>query len=407
MSLDIRPISPEEFEAFTAAAATAFGNSGPPPEQLEHDRALMEFDRTLAAFDGEEIVGTTAIFSFALTVPGGALPTAGVTWVSVKPTHRRRGVLTRMMQQQLSDVRDRGEALAALWASESIIYDRYGYGLAAERLDLSIERTRTAFAREATTSGRCRLISRDEALSGWPGVYDRVVVAHPGMYTRSDTWWQHKVLRESASESGRSRAKFYVQYEEEGQPLGYARYSISSKWEDGLPNGTLSVRELMAATDDAYAALWGYLFNVDLIGLIEADCRRADEPLIWMLADPRRLVRRTFDTLWVRIVDLPAALEGRCYPREGKLTFEIRDSFCTWNEGRYELEAGPDGARCLRTENEPEIVLSAADLGAVYLGGTRLQTLHRAGRIQGDGATVRQADAMFAWDTAPWCPQGF
>lgn len=406
MSTKIRPIEPDEAEPFFAAAASAFGNAAD-PDYVEQTRAIAEFDRSLATFDGEEIVGTTGIFSLDLTVPGAKLATAGVTWVSVKPTHRRSGVLTNMMRRQLDDIRERGEALAALWASESIIYGRFGYGLAAEGAELRIERTRTAFTHEQAACGKTRLVSREDALGSWPAVYDRVLASQPGMFARSQTWWQHKVLRESSGGQSGPSGRFFVQYEEDGHPLGYARYRVTPGRDSSSPDGTLSVRELMATTESAYAALWSYLFGVDLVGSIEARLRPIDEPLLWMLADPRRLTRHPSDTLWVRIVDVASALEGRRYAAEGRVVLDVRDQFCPWNEGRYELEGGPHGARCLRSDAEPEIVLDASDLGAAYLGGVRLQTLHRAGRVQGDADALRRADAMLAWSPLPWCPEVF
>jgi predicted acetyltransferase len=403
---EIRPIQPEELEAFTAAMGTAFGfDVG--PEILEQWRGVGELDRSLAVFDGAEIVGTAGIFSYSLTVPGAVLPMAGVTWVSVKPTHRRRGVLTRMMRRQLDDIHERGEPLAGLWASESIIYDRYGYGPAAEGVELRIDRLRTTLAHGSQPSGRTRLVSRDEALASWPAVYDEVLSTRPGMYSRNEAWWKYHVLRQSTGRPGRSSGSFYVQYEEDGRPLGYARYRIRPDQQGGSPDGTLLVLELMPATDAAYTALWSYLFGVDLIGTIEAYLRPVDEPLLWMLADPRRLARRPWDSLWIRIMDVAPALEGRRYATPGRLVLEVKDEFCPWNEGRYELEAGPDGARCRRSDAEPDIVLDAMDLGAVYLGGTRFQALRRAGRVQGESEALKRADAMFAWDPLPWCPEVF
>lgn len=404
MGIKLQLIEPERFEPYAAANGAAFGWEVN-PAQVEHTRQFFEFDRSLAAFDGEEIVGTGAIFSFDMTVPGGVLPTAGVTWISVKPTHRRRGVLTQIMARQLEDVRQRGEAVAALWASESIIYGRFGYGLAAEGVELRIEREHTALARPPETPGRVRFISHDDALRTWPGLYDAVRIAQPGMYTRSERWWEHKALQERPS--SRSTSSYYVQYEEEGEPLGYARYRIRQGDPSGHERGTVLVLELMATTEAAYAALWRYLFGVDLIDNILAYSRRVDEPLFWMLADPRRLQRRPSDALWVRLVDVPAALEARRYNAEGRLVFDVRDAFCPKNEGRYELEGGPDGARCRRTDAEPDVALEIADLGAVYLGGGGLQLLRRAGRVHGDWAALRRADAMLGWNPAPWCPETF
>ena len=194
MSMEIRPITPEEFDPFVTTTFIGFGAPVAPPEETANTKALCEYDRTLAGFDGEEIVSTTGIYSFDMTTPGGSLPTAGVTWVAVKPTHRRMGLLTRMMKQQLSDIRDRNEPIAALWASESVIYGRFGYGLAAQCSDVRIDRARTTFAREASANGRTRLISREEAQSLFPKVYDAVLPGQPGMYSRSESWWKHHSL---------------------------------------------------------------------------------------------------------------------------------------------------------------------------------------------------------------------
>ena len=404
--MEVRAVTSEEFDTFVNATGVGFGWH-PTGEEIEGIRHIAEYDRTLATFDGEEIVSTTGIFSFDMTVPGGSLPTAGVTWVSVKPTHRRRGVLRAMMQRQLNDVHERGEALAALWASESIIYGRFGYGMAAETVILKIDRLRTDLAYQPNTPGRCRLVTRDEALASWPKVWDRFRASQPGSYSRSEAWWQNHTMREKDTPRGGYSGRYFVQYEEDGEPLGYVRYRLRENDEDGNSNGTTAVQELIAATDHAYAALWQYIFGIDLMSTITAHLRPSDEPLLWMLADPRRLVRRPWDGLWMRTVDVIPALEGRRYPVEGQLVLEIRDSICSWNEGRYQLEGGPDGATCRRTDAKADVTLGAADLGAVYMGGTRIRSLARAGRVAGDDAALAKAEAMFGWDPQPWCPEVF
>lgn len=405
MSYELRPITPEEWPAFSTTNAAGFGWDAN-PEHVAESEQIIELDRTLATFDGPEVVSTTAIYSFDQTVPGNALPCAGVTWVSVKPTHRRQGILRNMMQRQLEDVRERGEAIASLWASESIIYGRFGYGLAAQGMEFTIDRTRTAFAREAPACGRTRIVTRDEALEAWPAAYDLVCPTRPGFYSRSEKWWRHQTLRGPDADR-RVGTRFFVQYEEDGRVLGFARYRVRADGADGLPNSKLSVQELVGANDAAYASLWDFIFGVDLVGSITAYNRPLDEPLYWMLADPRRMVRRPLDSLWLRVVDVPAALEGRRYDAEGRFVLGLRDEFCPWTEGRYELEAGADGARCKPSTAEPDIELSAADLGAIYLGGSKPSELARAGRLQGDRAALRRADAIFSWDVAPWCPEVF
>ncbi|MBI5949214.1 MAG: GNAT family N-acetyltransferase [Chloroflexi bacterium] len=407
MAQEIRPITGDELEAFSRCQSAAFGRSYQ-PEMLEYRRELFEFDRSLGAFDGGEITGTAGIFSFDMTVPGGAaVPTAGVTMVSVLPTHRRRGILSAMMRRQLEHVRERGEAFAALWASESVIYGRFGYGLAAESNRLSIDRERTALASKLPARGRVRMVTREEARSAWPAVLERVRPTQPGMMSRSEPWWNRSLRDHPDFRDGHTEA-YHVSYEEDGATLGYVRYRYKQDWtEDHLPNHTVNVAELMASTDEAYVALWEYVLNLDLAGLIVAEYRRTDEPLYWMLADPRRLRRTPDDTLWLRILDVPAALAARAYAAPGRVVFEVGDDFCPWVAGRYELTAGPGGATCRPTGEPAGITLNAADLASAYLGGVRFETLSQAGRVTGDSAAISLATKMFATERAPWCPEMF
>ncbi len=364
-----------------------------------------ELDRSGSVWDAGQVVGTTGVWSFDMTVPGARLPCAGVTWVSVRPTHRRQGVLTAMMRAQLDHIRERGEPIAMLWASEASIYGRFGYGLAAEGVEFRIDRARTALAQAAPAPGRVRFVTRDDALAAWPAVYERARSDIPGMHSRSAAWWEHRVLREPEFPAPGFSSSFFVQYEEAGQVLGYVRYRVKESEEDGSATSTLAVRELMAASRAAYSALWRYVFGVDLIGTIKAEWRRIDEPLYHMLVDPRRLVRRPTDTVFCRIVDPVAALSGRRYAAEGACVIEVTDAFAPWVAGRYHLEGGPDGATCSRTQREPDIALTSTELGAIYLGGTRLAPLWRAGRVGGAPAAVARADAMFGWHTHPWAPE--
>ena len=189
-------------------------------------------------------------------------------------------------------------------------------------------------------------------------------------------------------------------YESDGRVDGYVRYRTK--------DGTLIVMELMSVTDAAHAALWRFSFDVDLMASTEAWARPVDDPLPWMLADPRRLKRTPMDGLWVRLVDVPGALSGRTYSVSGRVVLGVRDSFCAWNEGRYELEGGPEGARCRPTDAEPDVELSAADLAATYLGAVSFTTMSHAGRVEERTAgALRLADAMFATELKPWCPFSF
>jgi predicted acetyltransferase len=403
----IRPITPDEAAPFFHTNATSFGHDPRPAEGLASTLQYADLSRSISVWDEKQVVGTAGTWTFEMTTPGGFVPCGGLTWVGVLPSHRRKGILTAMMRYQLDQVRDRGEAIAALWASEAIIYGRFGYGLAAEGVEqLTIDRNRTELRWAPAFSGRTRYVDRDEALAKWPAVWDRVRAVYPGMHNRTPGWWEHRVLRNPAwpPPPGFS-SLFNVQYEEDGQVLGFARYRVKEQYENGVPTSVLSLNSLFATTDAAYSALWQHIFGVDLIGTIQADWRPVDEPLYHMLTDSRRLLHRPQDTLWVRIVDVARALEARRYASSGELVIELRDEFCPWNAGKYLLEGGPDGAKCSPTTREPELSMTANELGALYLGGTRAWPLARAGRIAGSADAVAKADAMFTWNPKPWAPE--
>ncbi len=418
MTTEIHPIEPDEFAAFRRVNDAAFGWQ-PSDEDIEADRPLLEADRTLAIYDAGRIVATAAAFSFALTLPGltstgpdATSPTAsvaGVTGVGVLPTHRRRGLLRALMRRQLDDVRARGESMAVLTASESVIYERFGYGLSTSVLGIDIDPRHGAFARPVEYPGRLTLLEHNAATELLPTVYDRWRRRQPGALNRSDARWRHTLRGARTPQDGAS-AIFCVAYEPApGQVDGVAIYRVRNQWTDGIASNALLLRELFAVTPMAYAALWQYLLSVDLINSVHCPNRPVDEPLRWLLADPRRLrVTRRTDDLWVRIVDIPAALSTRRYGVEDSLVLEISDPFLPDNAARYALEGGPNGAACRPTTATADLVLSVADLGAIFLGGVRPGALAYAGRVveQSTGA-LRRADALFATDRAPYCGTPF
>ena len=407
MDYPIRPIVPEELARFFKANAIGFNHDPRPEESLANTLKYADLKRSISVWDGEDVIGTAGTWTFEMTTPGGSVPCGGLTWVSVLPGYRRKGILTAMMRNQLDSVRDRGEALAALWASESVIYGRFGYGQAAEGVEaLTIDRERTELRHAPAFSGRVRYVERAEALEKWPAIWEAVRLRTPGMHNRSAAWWEFRVLREPPFPAPPGYSlQMNIQYEEDGKALGYARYRVKEDWLNGSAASTLTVTEFMASTDAAYSALWQHIFGVDLIATICADWRPVDEPLQYMLSDPRRLQHRATDSLWVRMVDIPRALESRRYASEGQLVFEVGDDFCPWNAGRYLLEGGPQGAKCTTTTRDADVSLTSTELGALYLGGTRAYPLARAGRIHGSAESVAKLDSMFAWNPLPWAPE--
>src|SRR5215470_5151099 len=425
----LRPITPDEFEAYCEVPVQAFNDSDAPADINEHERLVFEFDRSIAAFDGDAIVGTTAAYSFQLTVPGGITGAAGVTFVSVLPSHRRRGILSAMMRHQLADIAARGEAVAALYASETGIYGRYGYGCASWQLSLTIRRGEGALSPAVTSGTRAggtgaggtgagggpvwlRAAPPGELRAELAKVYDAAVPHRPGMMARDERWWQNTLDDAEFRRRGMSVQRCLLAGDDAG-PRGYALYRTKPDWDDdGLPYGSLSVRELIATDTAAAAALWGDLLTRDLIGEVAARSRPVDDPLLDMLADRRRARPYLSDGLWVRLVDVGAALRQRRYSCPADLVIEVTDDVLPANAGRWRLQCpGPaDGGTpsCERTGAAADIVLPVAALGAGYLGGTRLGALAAAGRVteRKEGAVARLSAAMYS-DPAPWCPSMF
>lgn len=419
MTITLRPIGAEEFDAFFRANSLAFGRI-PTPEELEIWRPTCDFNRSLAAFDSDQIVGTAGAFTFSLTVPGpAAVPAAGVSWVGVMPTHRRQGVLRAMMQHQLRDVRARGEPLAVLGASESSIYGRFGYGPATSVMSVEIERAwakLSATALEAAAAnghgGRIELITHDEALAVLPPLYQQACGWRAGTVDRDETLWRFMLRLPQARGEGLG-PRFYVIYRNAvGETEGAAYYRVTLRWEHSLPRSVLVVEDLFALTPTARAALWSYCLGMDLVETVRVERVAVGDPLRWLLADPRRLrVTQVVDELWVRLVDVSRALAARRYATAGRMVFEVVDAFLPEASGRYalEAEAGPDGlATCARTGEAPDLALEVADLGAAYLGGVRFRTLVEAGRVHEltPGAGAR-ADALFAAASEPYCGTHF
>ena len=401
MDVDIRNIAEGEAEEFIRSCNIGFGSYAT-EEQIRWARdGGLRLDRTPCAFVDGKIVGTSYSLAQEIAVPGGVLPSAAVRFVAVQPTHRRRGIMTRMMRHQIDDIHERAEPIAALWASDSGIYDRFGYGRACFAESWEIERQHTAIEHMPQLKGEVTFLAPDEAKPVFAEVYDRVFPSRPGMIKRDENGWKHHLHDSEAQQRGGNTAYFFAVYSRDGRTDGYVLYRNNNT------NHSLVVRELLSTTDEAYAALWRFCFDVDLRIRTEANNRPVDDPLPWMLAEPRRLQRTLSDSIWLRLVDVATALEGRLYSRSDRLVINVSDSFCDWNDARFELDGGPDGARCRRTSKEADLVLSASDLASVYLGAVRFRTLHHAGRVMAGPQALRRADAMFATELQPWCGDHF
>ena len=408
MTIELRPYKPEELRRFLETADAAFGDAFNEADFPAFSR-LLERDRSICALEDGAMVGTGGAYSFRMTVPGGReLPVAGVTIVGVLPSHRRRGILTSMMRRQLDDVRERGEPLAILWASEGGIYQRFGYGMATLSGAIEIERSRATYRKPLLTQGRIRLVERDEAARVFPRIYERFRGTMPGALTRTADWWAGQTLYDPEHRRRGAGPLFHALHETDGHADGYALYRINAAWEAGSPSSTLIVREALGATPQSTAEVWRFLLDVDLVAKIRGELSQAQHPLLLLLAEPRRLGLRIGDGLWLRIVDLVSALEARTYGAEDSLVFELHDEFCPWLAGRWRVDAHPRGALVSPTEDDPDLVLGSDDLATTYLGAFSFSDLLGAGRaVERAPGAIARADRLFRTDMAPWSPGMF
>ena len=406
MEIDVRPFDGDS-RAFFEAGELAFSER-PHEADLASWDAIFEADRAIAAYDGDRIVGTAGIFSFELTVPGGMLPTAAVTIVGVHPTHRRRGILRRMMRAQLDAIHARGEPLAILWASEGGIYQRFGYGLATLRTRLNAERDRSTFRRPHVPAGTARLVEIDEAMRLFPPVHDAVLATRPGMFARSPSYWEHEVFHDPEHWRRGASAAWHVVHEVAGEADGYARYRIREGWDDTGSKSTVVLQELMATNPAAHADLWRYLLDIDLMARLEAWNIAPDDPIVLLVNEPRRLGMAIGDGIWLRVVDVASALAGRRYAADGRLVLEVNDEFCEWNDGIWELSVEGGVPTVQATTDPADLACDVTDLGAAYLGAFSMRQLAEAGRVRElQPGAVERADALFRPDRSPWCPRVF
>jgi predicted acetyltransferase len=393
-----------EFRAALGAIGHYLGWE-PPDEDARRFGRMLPLDRLHATFDNGAIVAGAGAFSFRLTVPGGELPCAGITVVGVLPTHRRRGLLTKLMRAQLADVRERGEPLAALWASEETIYGRYGYGMSSLRFSARIPRVWSGLRHDLPgPDGTVRLVDHDEALGTFRRLYERVRRTTVGFISRTSDWWEVRQLddrpeRRVASGGPLNRALL----ERDGRPVGYALYRIVHERTLGESKRNVRVLEAIGVDPAATRDVWRFLLAIDWTDEIEAIYLPYDHPLQLLVARVSKLGLRLQDGLWTRLVDVPAALTGRTYGGAARVEVtadpQFPENVGTWAVG----DAKPS-----RTRRRPDVRVDVQMLGSVYLGGFSFAQLARAGLAEEVArGGIARADAAFRTGAAPWCPENF
>ena len=406
-----RLIEADELPAVIDLLSLGFG-VGPvsPPDHRAEVSSVAEVDRTFVVTDEGRIVATAAAHSLHLALPGGAVPMAGVTEVVVSPTHRRRGLLSALLETVHDQAVERGEPLSGLTASEGGIYRRFGYGVAARFQSVRVDAHRSAEVDALDgphPGGRFRFVTEDEAEPILPAVWDLHWRRTPGEIDRTPGFWVEDRLDIPHHRAGASARYILVHEDAGGRPDGFITYRIAQDWGVGGTNHEARVLQVAAVSDDVEAALVRFVLDIDLVGALTWDAP-VDVPLRWRLADPRALtVTAERDLLWLRPLDVAACLAARTYAAAGELVVHVVDGRRPVG-GTFLLEAGPDGADCARTDRAPDISLTVGDLGPLLAGGTTWATLRRAGRLQAsDPSAVDRADALFRPERAAYSTTDF
>jgi predicted acetyltransferase len=411
MPIEIRRVrnDDDELAEYFDAMSTGF-LARPDVARIAVDvKSLWDFDRVWAAFEGARIRGTFRTWATELTVPGGAtVPAAAVTNVTVLPTHRRRGLMREMTLAEHAAARERGEVASLLYAAEYGIYGRFGYGPGCRDARWALDVTSTGFVREPLGSVEL-LTPSPETRDLIAPVFEAWRARQAGEIRRRDYRWDFDLGLREDSWDPRWKGFVALHRDASGTVAGYARYRSEDKWERGQPRNVLTVDELHALTDDAYLGLWRFLADIDWVATLKAERRRAAEPLPWLLTNARAAqTTEIVDGMWVRLLDVPRALEARRYEREGSLVLEVVDGEAPGGRLRVELDAGPDGATARTTRRSADLTLDAGALGSAYLGGFALRhaVLARGADEHRDGA-LAEADALLHTLEEPWCSTFF
>jgi predicted acetyltransferase len=406
MTTEIRTIKKKELPGFVSTIETAFGSAMRASDIPRFERKV-HLSRLHAAFDGDEIVGTAGVYPFRFTIPGKVVDAAGVTMVGVLPSHRRQGILRRLMNAQMLDARKRGEHIAVLWASEESIYQRFGYGLASAQGHINIERERATFLNDPGPQGKVRMVPEEERVKVLPPIYEQIREQTPGMYARSKDWWENHSLYDPEHMRHGASPLFSAVLELDGKAAAYVTYRVRAKWaDDATPQSKVEVAEILATSPTSTREIWRFVFGIDLVTRISAYYLPADSPLLLMVDEPRRLRFSLTESLWLRVVDIEGALGQRSYAADEALVLDVTDTFCPWNEGRWKLDTGT--GRVTETTADPDLRLDVNALAGPYLGGFTFSENAAAGRIEElTPGALERADRAFATPRAPWCPENF
>lgn len=404
---ELRAITDDEVSEFRTTITRGFGGSYR-PEGDQRFRSLMPLDRTVAAIHDGRIVGTLGDFPLQLTVPGGAqVAIAGTTMVTVDPLHTRRGVLRSMLTRHLDSAVERGEPIAALWASEAAIYGRFGFGLASEAYRTAIDGRDLALPAAVGDPNdySYRELAGNDIVEIVGGYWSSVATQRAGFIDRSEARWSDIAADPEWMRDGGAPARHVVALRHD-TVVGYVHYKLNSKWTDFVADGTVEVSTLVASDADAAIALWRHVAAIDLFPHIDYWNAALDDPLPYVAVDSRAVKRRVIDALYVRILDVPASLAARRYEHDGSIVLQVNDEL-GYAGTRVDLAVTNGVPVVAETDAPADVTLDVRELGALFLGRSCAQLYAGTGAIAGEPAAVRLLGQLFATQRPPWCGEMF
>ena len=424
MSIKIIPVNKSNIFEWRKSVRAVFGDI-PNKDvviRMVNERFMIDFetwnepsDRLLAAVDTEtnQIVGTGGADKYSITVPGGNnINMAGIAFMGTLPTHKRRGIFSSMMNKLHSQAKERGDSIAGLWASQSLLYNRFGYGLSTIREDWQINSNHTKLSKSKNDSIRLELVDKKKALEEIPKIYDIYRKCQNGATDRTQGYWNYLLYEDDNSmynKSGNSGIFFVLAYRD-NKPSGYAFYNFNK--ESGVAHeddkGTLKVEEIISIDRETNHALWQYIFGIELIEEITFNRRAPNDPLYLMLENPRKLQRETIDGLWVRIIDPISMLEGRTYNHKGKVTINLSGQNQKDIEGTYLIDTDGKNTEVKKVKGKASIYMRPSDLSSIYFGGVSPGEHFQAGNIDVENHnSLRELTNMFFVEQEPWCNTDF
>ena len=406
MKVDIRHITPNEKEEYLKIVYTVFGMK-PSEDYLERRNHTMELDRCLAAFVDGKIVGANGVYSFTLSVPGGIVKAGGIIDVVVYPTHRRQGLMSKLMKKQLNEILDKNEPIAILYSAESGTYGRFGFGLATFQENWEIKRHDSKFRKTLNNYNsveNIEMVSHQEISNLLPKIYELAWKQRPGMIKREISRWNRlKLEMERKDIPG---IPSYALFKKDGKYEGYVNYRLNLN--STTTDGSLLINEIISTTDEAHLNLVNYCMSIDGVKKITSKSRPLDDPIPWILEEPRKLSRYVEDQLHLRIVDVPSALVARKYNVDGQITILVTDNILESNNAKFSLENSSNIAKCKKTNLPHDLKIDIRELGSIYLGETSWLNLCKSKLIEINSLEkLHLADQMFYSIPSPWCADYF